>query len=187
MSDTNAPEPTMEEILASIRRIISEDEAPPAAESSASAALHGEPAAGDDVLELTERVEPAAPPPEPAAAPRAEAPPPRPAPPPMPGLDALGDLDVSERPAPAPPRPASHPAPAVEAPLVSDRVADAAASHFGQLAQTLAMPAPGRTLEDLVRELLRPLLKEWLDQHLGAVVEQRVQAEVDRLSRGRGY
>lgn len=178
----------MEEILASIRRIISEDDAPPATDATAAGA-HGEPAAADDVLELTQRVEPEPPPPaaEPAP-PRAEAP--RASAPPMPSLDALSDLDVSERPAPAPP---PRPAPAASAPaqadepLLSSHVADSAASHFGQLAQTLAMPAPGRTLEDLVRELLRPLLKDWLDQNLGKIVEQRVQAEVERLSRGRGY
>ena len=47
------------------------------------------------------------------------------------------------------------------------------------------MPAEGRTLEGLVTEMLRPMLKEWLDQHLPAIVEAKVQAEVERVSRSR--
>jgi cell pole-organizing protein PopZ len=47
------------------------------------------------------------------------------------------------------------------------------------------MPDLGRTLEDVVRELLRPLLKEWLDENLPAIVEEKVQAEVERISRRR--
>ena len=58
---------------------------------------------------------------------------------------------------------------------------------FGQLAQSVTMPAAGRSLEDLVREMLRPLLKDWLDQNLAPIVQARVQAEVERVSRGRGY
>ena len=185
----------MEEILASIRRIISEDEAPAGAgadaapeEASEAAAMadHAEPAPADDVLELTDMAPPAG------------------APEPIPGLQALGDLDVSERAEPAPPRAAASPPPApaqapappsppmaapmaAEEPLVSADVVEAAASHFGQLAQSIAMPAHGRTLEDVVRELLRPMLKGWLDEHLPKIVEARVQAEVERVSRGRGY
>ena len=58
-------------------------------------------------------------------------------------------------------------------------------SHFGALSQSIAMPAEGRTLEDVVRELLRPLLKDWLDTNLETIVQERVQAEVERLSRRR--
>jgi uncharacterized protein len=47
------------------------------------------------------------------------------------------------------------------------------------------MPAEGRTLEDVVRELLRPLLKQWLDDNLPAIVETAVQAEVERIARSR--
>jgi cell pole-organizing protein PopZ len=46
------------------------------------------------------------------------------------------------------------------------------------------MPAEGRTLEDVVRELLRPLLKQWLDDNLPGIVETAVQAEVERIARG---
>jgi cell pole-organizing protein PopZ len=47
------------------------------------------------------------------------------------------------------------------------------------------MPASDQTLEAVVKELLRPLLKDWLDEHLPAIVEERVQAEVERVSRRR--
>jgi hypothetical protein len=49
----------------------------------------------------------------------------------------------------------------------------------------MAMPAAGRTLEDVVRELLRPMLKDWLDENLPTIVEAAVAQEVDRISRGR--
>ena len=43
-----------------------------------------------------------------------------------------------------------------------------------------------RTLEDLVREMLRPLLKGWLDDNLPGMVERIVRQEIERVSRGRG-
>ena len=70
---------------------------------------------------------------------------------------------------------------------LSQTVAESAASHFGSLAQTVFMPGEGRTLEDVVKDLLRPLLKEWLDTHLSAIVEAKVQSEVERISRRRVY
>ena len=48
------------------------------------------------------------------------------------------------------------------------------------------MPADGKSLEDVVRELLRPLLKSWLDEHLPEIVQSRVDAEVSRIARTRG-
>jgi hypothetical protein len=47
------------------------------------------------------------------------------------------------------------------------------------------MPAAGRTLEDVVRELLRPLLKTWLDENLPRIVEAKVAEEVERIARSR--
>jgi hypothetical protein len=47
------------------------------------------------------------------------------------------------------------------------------------------MPKGDRTLEDVVRELLRPLLQQWLDQNLPGIVQQAVEAEVERIARGR--
>ncbi len=164
----------MEEILASIRRIISEDDAPggatPEPEAEPDHAAHEEPIPippmeeepvheDDGALELTDRVE------------------------------SHGDLDVYAS------EPEPEPEPAYEAPtayandsgegLVGDPAASAAAAHFGQLSSTILMPADGRTLEDVVRELLRPLLKGWLDEHLPNIVQTAVQAEVERIARGR--
>lgn len=165
MSDTGAPEPTMEEILASIRRIISEDDAP-AAEAEAEPA-HVEPAnepepefeaahaPAEDVLELTDRISP-------------------------PPAESVGDIEAYT---PPPPEPTPFREP--EEPLVGEPAAFQAASAFGQLSANIALPAPGRTLEDLTRELLRPLLKAWLDEHLPRIVETKVAEEVERIARSR--
>jgi hypothetical protein len=169
----------MEEILASIRRIISEDE-PPAAPEAFEAAPEPEPTPppahveAEDVLELTEKV------PEPVAS----------AP-----LETHGDLDVLAAPAsepeaaapPPPPAPAYEPAAALapDEALLSPPAAEAASVAFGQLSKSLLMPAEGRTLEDVVRELLRPLLKAWLDEHLPGIVQTAVAEEVERVSRRR--
>ena len=177
MSDQSSQEPTMEEILASIRRIISEDDAPaePAAEAAPEPELEAEPEpepVEEDVLELTDPIAP-----EPESEPE------------LPPLETVGDIDVYSPPAP---EPAPAPAPPIfdrdEAAdnLVGDTAASAAASAFGSLSSALLMPKDGRTLEDVVRELLRPLLKEWLDQNLPRIVETKVEEEVQRIARGRG-
>jgi len=183
-----AQEPTMEEILASIRRIISEDEAPaeggPAlpepepepVKAAAEAPVHMDDqiaairaAAGvapeeedDGDLELTQKVE------------------------------THGDLDfVEAEPAPEAAELPPPPEPMAEAPsatgdgLVSASVAAAAAATFGRLSSGILMPAEGRTLEDVVREMLRPMLQQWLDDNLPGIVQQAVEAEVERISRGR--
>jgi len=189
----------MEEILASIRRIIADDDAsksPPKADS------------------------PMPPPPTPMAAPpRPAPPPPRPAatmPPPAPppvepvmeqDLDSMlvdvdkpaepsgGDvLDLTEsmaaEPASVPPvtfdsMPEPHGQPPVEAPrLISSSTSAAIDSAFNTLAHTVLVQN-ARTLEDLVREMLRPLLKSWLDDNLPGMVERLVRAEIERVSRGR--
>ena len=184
MSEQTSQEPTMEEILASIRRIISEDDAPaeegaeaaPPAEGAVEAAAEPEPAPEPEP-------EPVAAEPEPVAA---VAPEPEPEPEPVHEEEALeltekvethGDLDVFTAPEPAAPEP-------VEA-LVSERVATAAASSFGALSAAITMPKGDRTLEDVVRELLRPLLQQWLDDNLPAIVQQSVEAEVERIARSR--
>ena len=85
------------------------------------------------------------------------------------------------------PQPAPAPAPArdEEDTLVSTPSAFAAASAFGQLSAAISMPAAGRTLEDLVSEMLKPMLADWLDQNLAAIVEAKVADEVQRIARGR--
>jgi len=178
MSDQSSQEPTMEEILASIRRIISEDDAP----AEAAAAPEPEPApvveepVEDDVLELTDPIEPAGP------------------------VESLGDIDVyspEPEPEPAPPPPPPPAPEPVSGPsgfsreevadnLVGDHASSLAASAFGSLSSALLMPKDGRTLEDVVRELMKPLLKEWLDQNLPRIVETKVEEEVHRIARGRG-
>lgn len=77
--------------------------------------------------------------------------------------------------------------------LVGDRAATDTASAFAKLTvavkesagePSMTMPAPGRSLEDVVRELLRPILKEWLETHLPEIVREHVEEEVARISRG---
>jgi cell pole-organizing protein PopZ len=68
--------------------------------------------------------------------------------------------------------------------LISANTTAAVNSAFNTLAQTVLVQN-GRTLEDLVREMLRPMLKVWLDDNLPGMVERLVRAEIERVSRGR--
>jgi uncharacterized protein len=195
MSDQTSQEPTMEEILASIRRIISEDDAP-ADEAKAEEAPE-EPAAPEPATSYE---------PEPEPEPQPEATYEAPASEPEPEDDALeltdrvdqvGDLDVyspTTAPAAAEPESAAYspPPPSYEPVsqsdddgLLSQTAATAAASAFGQLSAAIGMPHTDRTLEDVVREMLRPLLKQWLDDNLPQIVEASVREEVERIARGR--
>ena len=215
-----AQEPSMEEILASIRRIIADDESktrPPA----------------------LSKLAPAATPPEPAAPPP-EAPEPAPAPPPRLAAGQESDgmassmdtaagedseetseegaadvLDLTESmaaPAPQPPvfrsiegqsdvffseqaEPASPPSQAqeppwpgrepVDIPLMSSSTSAAVDAAFNTLAHSV-LTQNARTMEDLAREMMRPMLKAWLDDNLPGLVERVVRAEIERVSRGRG-
>jgi uncharacterized protein len=69
--------------------------------------------------------------------------------------------------------------------LMSTTTSAAVDSAFNALAQTVLVHN-ARTLEDLVREMLRPMLKVWLDDNLPGMVERFVRAEIERVSRGRG-
>ncbi len=69
-------------------------------------------------------------------------------------------------------------------PLISQATVAAVDSAFNSLAHTL-IGQNARTLEDLVKEMLRPLLKSWLDDNLPGVVDRIVRAEIERVSRGR--
>ena len=71
-----------------------------------------------------------------------------------------------------------------ERPLISQTTVAAVDSAFNSLAHTL-IGQNARTLEDLVKEMLRPLLKSWLDDNLPGVVDRIVRAEIERVSRGR--
>lgn len=68
--------------------------------------------------------------------------------------------------------------------LMSSATSAAVDSAFNALAQTVLVHN-ARTLEDLVREMLRPMLKVWLDDNLPGLVERLVRAEIERVSRGR--
>lgn len=160
------PEPSMEEILASIRRIISEEEETPKAETL-ELSQPAPPPADDDLMVFDADEEP--------PAPVVQA-----APPP-----------IVQQAAPPPPR-AAAPAPAVHyaAPVVegdtiiSQPTASAAAGSLTRLAGSLRIAEqPGQTVEGVVRELLKPMLKDWLDQNLPAIVESRVEAELERIAR----
>lgn len=147
-----ASDQSMEDILASIRRILNEDEAAPAAPAPAEAAP-----AADEPLLLTEDMMVAAPD-DPAPAPPA-----------------------------APSAAAPEPPPAADA-LLAPAVAAAAAASVGQLLRAVSsergamVSRGGPTIEDVVREELRPLLKDWLDQHLPGIVERLVRAEIERVA-----
>jgi|SRR5580692_6449772 cell pole-organizing protein PopZ len=214
-------EPSMEEILASIRRIIADDDAnktaprpaepPPQAAAPAPAARPAPPPqapppappepsldeaeAADpepmaevedqasDILDLTEQM---------------AAPMPQPAPSPKPAsqfrtIDGSFDVSYDEE-KPAPQMPEAHaPLPSEDNPyrgearsnqLLSSVTSAAVDSAFNTLAQTVLVQN-ARTLEDLVREMLRPMLKAWLDDNLPGMVERLVRAEIERVSRGR--
>src|SRR6266571_2322299 len=143
-----APEPSMEEILASIRRIIADDDATKEAPKAAPrppepSSVKAAPDPNEDVLELTEAME--APPPEP----------PQPA---FRRIEPTQDVVFDE----PPPRPARSPEP--EAALLSSAASAAIHSAFGNLAHSMLVQN-SRTLEDLVKEMLRPMLKAWLDDN----------------------
>lgn len=184
-----AHEPSMEEILASIRRIIADDQAAKPADVPAPAP---EP---EDVLDLAEAAEP-------VMRPRIVEPEPEPEPAPdLLDFDAIDFEDpvtaapepepepIPEPPAPPPPPPepvlqvVRAPEPGPEA-LVSPATDASVSGAFNLLAHTV-LTQNARTLEDLVKEMLRPMLKTWLDDNLPAVVERLVRAEIERVSRGR--
>ena len=69
--------------------------------------------------------------------------------------------------------------------LIAPETEAAVASSVGGLLRTLGDHVPvyrgGPTIEDIVREEMRPLLKQWLDTHLQALVERQVRAEIERI------
>lgn len=72
-------------------------------------------------------------------------------------------------------------------PLLSLDADTAAATAFSALAQTLvAQRGQSRTVEDLIQDMLRPMLKQWLDHHLPGIVEEMVRSEIERVTRRAG-
>jgi len=165
-----AADPSMEDILASIRRILNEDEAPAAPEPSVPVVSHPAPVAAPaappavvpaeepapDILDLTEDMLVSAPPPPPAPVAPPEAPPPV-----APASDHEG--------------------------LLGAAATAAAAASVGHLIRAVSADRSayvnrgGPSIEDVVREEMRPLLKDWLDAHLPGLVERLVRAEIERV------
>jgi hypothetical protein len=175
-----ANEPSMEEILASIRRIIADDNgtvgepATPAPDDEAAedtdvldlATIPAEPAPVDDDIEFREVAEPllVVPP------------------------HLLQPVEPAPAPEPPPPPPVRDPPPVVaeariDESLLSETTNAAVASAFGALTSTI-ITQNARTLEDLVKDMLRPMLKGWLDENLPVLVERLVKAEIERVTRG---
>ncbi|HWJ99271.1 MAG TPA: DUF2497 domain-containing protein [Xanthobacteraceae bacterium] len=209
------PEPSMEEILASIRRIISDESnapaqpaaaapapvaapkpaapAAPAAKKAAPPPPPPPPPAAEveeepDVLELTEIVEV-----KPQPAPRAEARPEmriEPRSEPEPRFESQDTFrrtepDVMFRDAEPMREPARYaPTPRLDEHLISQQTSAQVASAFGALGHQM-FNGDSRTIDELVREMLRPMLKSWLDDNLPSLVEKLVRAEIERVSRGR--
>lgn len=159
----DAVQPSLEEILSSIRRIISED--PPTAETSGASSRRPRNSRSqeiDDVLVLTRRAP----------------------------MNGHAEPPAAEEPPTAAPEPAAEEEPAVLAPETQASAA-AALDKLASVAReeprapAVLMPPPGRTIEDVIRELMRPMLKAWLDEHLPRIVEARVDEEIDRIIRHR--
>jgi cell pole-organizing protein PopZ len=146
-----------------------------------------------DVFELTdEMVAPAPPPPAPAA-PRPPAP--KAAEPAFQKVEPEDDLEFAEsaasrvihQPPTYAPSSGSTAIPPPTGPhqaILSQSTVSAVESAFNTLANTV-LSNNARTLEDLVKEMLRPMLKSWLDDNLPGLVERIVKAEIERVSRGR--
>jgi cell pole-organizing protein PopZ len=211
MSDARSSDsdPSMDDILASIRKIISDDEAraqvagqtasspatsppprppifPSADSRPATTPRPISPTKRDDVLLLTDLIE------EPSRPLRPVAPPV-----PLPRIDPASAAEMPQPnvdPTPAPSSPGSAPA---SDPLIGETVAGVTSSAFERLSQAVqeSVPSPavsdpgpavgasGKSIEDLVKEMLRPMLKEWLDRNLPPMVERFVEREIARLTR----
>jgi cell pole-organizing protein PopZ len=188
-------EPSMEEILASIRRIIADDQEGGKAAPSAS------------LQQPARAASPAPPPPRPAAVEEevldlAEVA--TPVPPRGPSLDldqddigyrdatdmdfdALSVDEESPQPAEVAASPDLEPSLSPETPrerLISTSTDTTVTSSFNMLAHTV-LTQNARTLEDLVKDMLKPMLKGWLDENLPTLVERLVRAEIERVTRGR--
>lgn len=178
MSDTSAQqqEPSMEEILASIRRIISEDseegegvsEQAETEESEADVESRAAPEEDtEDVLELTEVV---------ADEPEFE---PEPEEPPAADEELFDDgSEVEEAPAII----AGDDSEGIVSEEPATLAANAIAGMMSQIQSSTRLGSGDATIEQIVKELLRPLLKEWLDANLPDLVERVVREEIQRVA-----
>ena len=99
-------------------------------------------------------------------------------------IEGNSDVFFSEENAEPPPETRRTAAPSLDASLISASTSAAVDQAFNTLAQTVLVQN-ARTLEDLVKEMMRPMLKAWLDDNLPNLVERVVRAEIERVSRGR--
>lgn len=192
MGDSRS-EPSMEDILASIKRIIADDSqvvhAPVSRVESVAASANVEPIRftplqlveseredaefavppKEEVLELTQPMD------------ISDA---QPTAPVETSADPLDLGTVAEVAATVPPVARNAAAPATAAPIVSDDAAIASRQSLAALSALLVKPEDERenTLEGLVREMLRPMMKEWLDQRLPDLVERLVEREIARIT-----
>ncbi len=96
------------------------------------------------------------------------------------------DHDEPARTEPESPAPSAHfqaPDRAAVDTIISQETSAAVSAAFDSLAHTF-FAQNARTVEDLVREMLRPMLKHWLDDNLPGLVERMVRSEIERVSRG---
>ena len=149
----NAREPSMEDILASIKRVIAEEKEIRAAAPPPLPATDGEEAQvadDEDILELDDAIEEGAA--ETSAA--------------MPEVP-FAPVDLGP-------------------PLVEERTADESRASLEQLASVAAIPPPptpsANPLEDVIRDMLRPILKQWLDDNLPQIVDEHVKREISRIT-----
>jgi cell pole-organizing protein PopZ len=151
MGDVSA-EPSMEDILSSIKRIIAEDvETGGAARARRRPVPQSAPVEAiedDDVLELSETVPDSTP------------------------VAALAPVAAASTPA----------APAEK--IISDEAAEASRARLASLSRLVIKPevAGSDTLEGLVREMLKPMLRDWLDANLPDLVESMVAKEIARIT-----
>jgi cell pole-organizing protein PopZ len=199
MSVSNEPlghEPSMEEILASIRRILKDDEQVALQQGGRPAGPDGgtPPAEEEQVFVLgpSMMVPEASPQETPDAAtdktPEAGA---------IGAAASLateggreaGEVELPESAAPAATEAPGDSSIEAPAPLIGASAADQAAQHLGALIRTVSanravsVSSNGPTLEEIVRNEMRPLLKAWLDANLPSLVERIVRAEIERLIR----
>lgn len=170
----------MDDILASIRRILNEDEAAAEATEGAEATTPEAP-----VAEESE----ASPPPR-APAPEFAPPPIAPPPPPPAARSGPEPLDLTSDMLVTPPnQAASAPRMGMDdvSGLIAPAAAAAAAASVGSLLRAVSSERGsqvyrgGPSIEDVVREEIRPILKDWLDHHLPPLVERLVRAEIERV------
>ena len=158
-------EPSIEEILTSIRQIISDDDEEAGDEAPVEAPAEPEPE--EEVVELTDKVDDE---PEPEPEPEVVAEP-EPEPEPEPEIE----VEMQD----AAPAPVSDDADSV----LTNTAENAAFDAFSELARKTAVEHGGITLEEIVRSELKPLLRGWLDKNLPNIIERLVQEELERVAK----